>query len=117
MRVLIVEPLNEPYVRDIDNSLSKMQEIVGGYIEAAGFFDDVILVCNVEGKLDGSLPNRIIWDKDGEIADIIHGTFFLCEYGEEDFKSISAENIEKYGRMFSFNLQRDNLSRQAEYER
>ena len=33
MRVLVVKPERRPEVREIDDSLKAMQEIVGGYIQ------------------------------------------------------------------------------------
>ena len=52
MRVLVVEPERRPKVREIDDSLKAMQEIVGGYIQPIYPFDDPIaLVCNDEGRL------------------------------------------------------------------
>ena len=50
MRILVVEPTKDPYVKEIDGSLASMQAIVGGFIQAVEPFEDhnVLLVCNVE---------------------------------------------------------------------
>ena len=40
MKILVVEPLREPYVKEIDGSLESMQKIVGGLIQAIYPFDD-----------------------------------------------------------------------------
>lgn len=55
MRILVVEPTKDPYVKEIDGSLASMQAIVGGYIQAVEPFDDpnVLLLCNEEAKLLG----------------------------------------------------------------
>lgn len=37
MRILVFEPLKEPYVRDIEDDIHAMQEIVGGSIEPIYF--------------------------------------------------------------------------------
>lgn len=51
-----------------------MQEIVGGYIQAVHYFDELVtLVCNEEGKINGSELNRAIKDDNGKIVDIIAG--------------------------------------------
>ena len=104
MKVLIVEPLKEPYVKDIDRGLESMQSIVGGLIQAIYPFDhpEIALICNDEGKLMGLPLNRALFDKDGKIVDIISGTFFLCSAPAdgENFESLTDEQIEKYKKRF-----------------
>jgi len=48
MKILVIEPLKEPYVKEIDGKLEKMQEIVGGLIQAIYPFDhpEIALICN-----------------------------------------------------------------------
>ena len=47
MQVLVVRPMELPVVKEIDHTLSAMQELVGGTIQAVYSFDDpVALVCN-----------------------------------------------------------------------
>jgi len=47
MQVLVVCPMELPAVQEIDHTLSAMQELVGGTIQAVYPFDDpVALVCN-----------------------------------------------------------------------
>lgn len=50
MRILVVEPTKDPYVKEIDGSLASMQAIVGGFIQAVEPFEDpnVLLLCNEE---------------------------------------------------------------------
>lgn len=50
MRILIVEPERRPEIREIDDSLKAMQDIVGGLIQSIYLDDSVALVCNDEGK-------------------------------------------------------------------
>ena len=60
MKVLVVRPMEMPEVQEIDHTLSAMQELVGGTIQAVYPFDDpVALVCNDEGKLLGLPWNRL----------------------------------------------------------
>ena len=49
MRVLVVEPEQRPKEKEIDDSLTAMQNIVGGYIQPVHLDDSVVLVCNEEG--------------------------------------------------------------------
>lgn len=47
MTVLVVEPMREPYIKELPPGLSVMQQEVGGLIAAAYPFDDpVTVVCN-----------------------------------------------------------------------
>ena len=79
MRVIVVEPKKKPMVQDIGSDLESMQKIVGGSIEAIYPFEEpVALMCNEEGKLLGLPLNRALRDDEGNVYDIISGTFFLC---------------------------------------
>ena len=40
MRILVFEPLKEPYVKDIEDDIQAMQEVVGGSIEPIYFESD-----------------------------------------------------------------------------
>ena len=78
-----------------------MQEVVGGDIEAAYFFSEpVALVCNEEGKFNGMKLNRAVKDENGNMLDIIAGTFFICGLGDENFTSLQPEYREKFEKMF-----------------
>lgn len=101
MKVLMVEPHKNAYVADIGNELNAMQKVVGGSIEAAYFFDDpVALVCNEEGKINGLELNRSVRNEDNEIMDIVAGTFFICGLNEDNFDSLTSEQMEKFKKMF-----------------
>ena len=71
MEVLLVEPGKEARIAEIGSDLKSLQAAVGGYIEAAYFFDDpVALICNEEGKVYGLPYNRAIRDEAGKVQDI-----------------------------------------------
>ena len=100
MKILVVEPLTKPYIKEIDGSLESMQKIVGGLIQAIYPFDDpeVALVCNDEGKISGLPFNRALRDDEGKIYDVIAGTFFLCQAptNSDSFESLTDEQIKQY---------------------
>lgn len=99
--VLLVEPGQYAKMVTIDAGLKSLQDTVGGNIEAAYFFDDpVALVCQEEGKLNGSTLNRAVRDEDGEIVDIVAGRFFICGLGDDDFASLPDSFQKKYEDMF-----------------
>ena len=55
-----------------------MQHEVGGHIEAIYPYEDpVALVCNEEGKLEGLPLIRALRDEDGDIYDVVAGTFMV----------------------------------------
>ena len=97
MKVLIVEPIKAPYVKEIRGDLKSMQTIVGGLIEAIYPFDDpeIALICNDEGKILGLPYNRALRDEDGRIYDVIAGTFFLCRAraGCEHFEGLTEGQV------------------------
>ena len=101
MQALIVEPLKAPYVKDIGEELEDLQHEVGGYIGALYPFDDeVAVVCNEEGKLDGLELNRALRTDQGEIYDIIAGTFMVVGLTEESFGSLTPKQIAKYTELY-----------------
>ena len=96
MKVLVVESGFAPYEKEI-NGLSQMQETVGGLIQAIyPFEEEVAVVCNEEGILLGMPFNRSMEGGYGGVF----GTFFVCGLGEEDFCSLTPEQMETYRRKF-----------------
>lgn len=102
MKVIMVEPRKEAYVKEIGNELEDMQEAVNGYIQAIYPFDDpVAVIMDEEGKLKKTAKaNRPIYDENGKIADVLYGPFFICGVGGEDFTDIPEKLIQKYIKMF-----------------
>ena len=101
IKVLIVEPEKEPYVKEIDSGLESLQHEVDGDIEA--FYptaDEVAFICNEEGKIIGLPLNRAVRGDDGEMIDIIAGTFMIVGLGEGNFSSLDEKMIEKYSDKF-----------------
>lgn len=99
IKVLVVEPDKLPYEKVISNTLRDKQQIVDGYIEYVRLLDDdsVVLICNEEGKINGSKYNRDIG------YDIIAGTFIIVRENPDDGedRSLTDEQIEKYKERFN----------------
>ena len=55
MIVLNKEPGKDPVLTDIDNTLESFQKNVGGYIETVTLTEELVIVCNEEGRIQ-SLP-------------------------------------------------------------
>ena len=82
MKIVVKKVGQTPEVREVENELHVFQEIVGGYIECFQIFDDVLCVCDEEGKLKG-LPINFVFG-----GDIIVGDVFFCAAGIDDFESL-----------------------------
>ena len=96
MKVLMVEPGAAPYEKEL-NGLHEMQAAVGGLIQAIYPFEDkVAVVCDDEGMLK---PNEFNRSMPGGYGGVF-GTFFVCGLGEEDFCSLTPEQMETYRRKF-----------------
>ena len=104
MRILVVEPGKKPEAKEIDGSLTSMQKIVGGTIQAIyPWADSVALICNDEGKLLGLPLNRTLADEEGHVWDVVAGTFFICGIpaDSDSFGSLTDEQMKKYQAQFA----------------
>lgn len=102
MRILVMEPQQKPAVREIEDTLSALQKVVGGTIQALYPFEEpVALICNDEGKSLGLPMNRALRDEDGQFYDVVCGTFFLCGLSEDGFASLTAKQTEYFGQVFA----------------
>ena len=103
MNIVVVEPGLRPRTVSCDGSLSAMQSLVGGYTQAIyPFAEEVALICNEEGKVNGLPCNRALVDEEGAIYDIVCGTFFLCAApsDSESFESLSPAQAAHYVALF-----------------
>lgn len=91
MKVVYKEPGKSPEVREIDNDLKVLQELVGGYIETVRF-NDITMIINEEGKLNG-LPVNFLMVGNG-YAQAIVGPVIFCRSEGFDFTSLKDEDIE-----------------------
>mgnify|MGYP002677892922 FL=1 len=103
--VLLVEPGKYPKPIEIEDTLEAMQEVVGGDIEEYMPFDDeVAIICNEEGKMNGSELNRAVYSKDKQILDVIAGKFFVAyaPFESESFHSMPKDLMKKYEDKFRY---------------
>lgn len=94
IKVLIVDPTLDPYVKEIENTLVKKQNIVGGLIEFIELEENVDLIYNDEGKIYNLPMNRIIKN------DIICGTFIIAGQKNGETISLTDNQIRKYKSYF-----------------
>jgi len=101
MTVLLVEPEKYPRPVEIGTDLSDLQEAVGGYIEVAYPFDEQVgLVMNEEGKLEGLPLNRALRDDEGKIYDVVAGSFLVVGLTEESFGSLTPDQMQRFEQQF-----------------
>lgn len=100
--VLVVEPGKVPYTKEIGDDWRAFQAEVGGTFQIIyPGYDPVGLVCNDDGKLLGLSLNRGLLDDDGELYDVVAGTFFLVGLGGGGTTvSLTGEQIRKYEQRF-----------------
>ena len=93
MKILYKEPGKPCEVKEIENTLEVMQELVGGLIEVV-CWDDVLLIFNEEGKLMNLEPNLMFE------FDYIAGNCLIVgdDFENGEFKSLTDEEIEKYSK-------------------
>ena len=104
MQVVVVEPKKKPMVQDVGSDLKSMQKIVGGSIQAIYPFDEpVVLICNEEGKLLNLPLNRALRNDEGEVYDIISGTFFVCAAPPDSdrFEGLTDQQVKTYIERFA----------------
>ena len=104
MRVIVVEPRKKLIVQDIGSDLESMQKIVGGPIQAIYPFEEpVALICNEEGKLLNLPLNRALRDEEGNVYDIISGTFFVCAAPPDSdrFEGLTDQQVKTYIERFA----------------
>ena len=98
LKGLLVAENKLPEVVEIPDTLKSLQELVGGYIEYCYMseHEDVVLICNEEGKINGMGPNRDIGH------DIIFGPFFVIGDNPDIGENISLtdEQISKWTKIF-----------------
>ena len=104
IQVVLVEPGKLARIAEVGTTLEAMQQTVGGSIEAYYPFEEqVCIVCNDEGKINGLPLNRAIRDKEThEIVDAIAGTFFICDCSGKSLGSLSKEQQKRYLEKYRF---------------
>ena len=106
IKIIFKEPGKPCEVKEIENELKVLQELVGGLIEVINF-DDLLLICNEEGKLMNLEPNLLFE------FDYIAGNCLLVgdDFENGEFKSLTDYEIEEYSRI----LNNNNLLNKGEF--
>ena len=101
MDVLLVQPNAYPKKIGVGTELEDLQAMVGGDIEVTyPFEDEVAIILNESGKINGLPLNRAIYTEDGDMQDIYAGDFLVVGLTEDDFGSLTSEQMQKYEELF-----------------
>lgn len=111
---VLLFPVGEyPKNIEIENSLKAMQALVGGDIEEYMPFDDeVAIICNEEGKVNGLPPNRGVYGEpypesaEGRrrLMDVVCGDFFIvyAPTDSSEYRSLPLALMTKYSEKFRY---------------
>ena len=104
IKVVLLEPGKLARTAEIGTSIEDLQNAVDGLIEPFYPFEEqVCIVCNDEGKINGLPLNRAIRDAEThEIVDAIAGTFFICDCSGKSLDSLSKEQQKRYLEKYRF---------------
>lgn len=101
MDVLLVQPNAYPKKISVGTELEDLQAMVGGDIEVTyPFEDEVAIILNESGKINGLPLNRAIYTEDGDMQDIYAGDFLVVGLTEDDFGSLTSEQMQKFEELF-----------------
>ncbi len=97
VKAVLVEPGKPGRAVEIAPTLESLQQAVGGYIEEVHPFDEsrLVLICNEEGKMMGLPQNRAFYDRNGELTDIICGSFLVAGIERENVASLTERQLAK----------------------
>ena len=86
--VVIKEPGQAPKVEPLfDNTLEAFQNAVDGWIEAVTVAEDMVIICNEEGRLRGLPPNVDLFGID------FVGTVIVAGVKGDEFASLKSKHI------------------------
>lgn len=88
IKIVLQNPGELSRIVTVPNTLEALQELVGGYIEVVGIGNGLLLVMNEEGKIKG-LPENVRC-----LYDTIVGPVFITADKDEDFRSLTTEEIQ-----------------------
>ena len=102
IKVLMVEPGKRAYEKEIGNNLDDIYSALNCRCFQAvyPFNDYVAIICDDDGKINGSEPNRPVYDDGGNFYDVIFGNFFVCDCSGSEFDSLPDDMMKKYKEMF-----------------
>ena len=110
MKMIIKNPGEKHLIKEMDDNLKLLQDMLGGYIEYPYIEplhkQNIAMIVNEEGKLF-NLPPSILLIHDGEVCDMIAGSaiFVGLKYTEEGIENtdLTNEQIEFINKLINYN--------------
>lgn len=104
--VCIKEPGEDPRIDPLfDNTLESFQKMVGGYIETVTIASDLVLICNEEGRINGSTYNVTVCGCD------FYGPVLAVGVADDEFASVKGVHVSTV-----LNMLRGDKEKQTETE-
>lgn len=89
MKAILIDICRKVREIEIENTLEALQARVGGDIEAVHLNDDLVAICNEDGKLEELPPVALLVSPDGGIAyDALCGPVVVCRAEDDEFAGI-----------------------------
>ena len=104
LKILYKEVGKRPKPMEIEDTLEAKQKLVGGLIGVVPYIDNMLLICNEEGKIL-NMPANLVFDND-----YISGNCFVVgdDFENEGFKSLTVDELRT--------ARKDLLNRAVQYE-
>lgn len=106
LKVIIARPGEKASVEEIAPGYGSLEQIVGGELEfATPIMNDVVVVCDRQGKEKGKMPNRFYFGdmsipfiRDGQEVDVFAGTIVIIGHrkGKEMLDSLTESEIDLF---------------------
>ena len=93
MIVLKKEPGKEPVLTDIDNTLEAFQKNVGGYIETVTLTEELVIVCNEEGRIQNLPYNCTVMNAD------FYGTILIAGIDGDEFTDVPTTTAKFFSKL------------------
>ena len=101
MDCLLIKPGEYPEAVKLETGLEALQNTVGGNIEVVYPFEDQVgLIVNEEGKINGLPLNRPLYDSEGELYDILAGNILVVGLTKDNFGSLTPTQMKHYEELF-----------------
>lgn len=101
--VLVVEPGKPPCFKRIANTTESLEKEVDGKFQAMYPYEEMVAILSDEEALFKGKPlNRTLQDEDGEVCDVLKGTFLITGIKGTCFSSISEKDGKTFSRKFQY---------------
>ena len=94
MKIFKCEPNKKGYVKEIKGDLESLHTEIGGYIQLCYLPDDIVAICDEEGRIKNLEPNIYLPNYGVICGNIIFAKNIITNKGP-DLGSLSNEEIER----------------------